>query len=194
MSDMQTLRVATLAVGLFTLVCCRDSVTDSSCEKSSVYELRDDALVHNARGEYAAAQKAYGCACRRQDAVSCAYLGQMYQQGRGTTPDTPRALELYGQACAATENHGVGCLLLGMHYLVTGRYREADTFLQRACDGGEPMSCETLATALLGGKLGPVDRATIRRAQHLYDLFIKRIRPHTLEDFGLTRVDAGQTR
>ncbi|NGZ11547.1 MAG: sel1 repeat family protein [Nitrospira sp. LK70] len=76
-------------------------------------------------------------------ALSCASLGQMYQEGNGVKQDDFEAADLYQKACEG--GYAIGCHSLGGAYL-EGRGRPQDEgdalkYLRRGCELRNQQSC-----------------------------------------------------
>ena len=79
--------------------------------------------------------------CRGGDAVGCALLGLIYEQGRGVPRDLARAVAQYDRACAA--GHARSCLTLAaMH---EGEGAASAAAYRRACDAGSGFACAATA-------------------------------------------------
>jgi hypothetical protein len=117
--------------------------------------------------DFPAAAKSWQQACDAGDAKGCFGVGVMYEDGKGVTKDTKRAVELYTRAC--DQNYSTACYNLGLMYgnargVPTDLKRAADLY-KRACDGGNAASCNNLAIQYANGQGVPRDD---KKAADLY--------------------------
>ena len=113
-------------------------------------------------------QPAVDATCAAGDQRACVRLGTWMAEKNGPLEDLPQAAALLGGACDAGEI--TGCLNAGRLLIETGEGDPAqaariETYLTRACSGGEVKGCTALAKALDGGQMVAQD---MPRALALY--------------------------
>jgi TPR repeat protein len=95
--------------------------------------------------------------CDKGDAAACGNLGTFYWVGLGVAKDLPRAKSLAARGCDATVIDG--CNTLGGIAAEDGPegVKRAVPFFDRACSGGQAISCDNLGQALMGSAAGSPD-------------------------------------
>jgi hypothetical protein len=106
----------------------------------------DRGLAYFGARDYARAAPIFIESCSQGDPRACAYLGWLYEKGRGVSQEYGQALSLYREACYGGE--ALGCNNLGFLYEaghgVAQDYGQALPFFRKACDGGDPHGCANL--------------------------------------------------
>ena len=107
--------------------------------------------------------------CDQGSQTSCASHGLMYLRGQFVTSDRAAAEPLLRKACDA--NVPVGCGGLGSLFVVRGNLKSARPLLERGCNMGDGLSCESLAgieAELETAKPKPDMNALVRRQSPFY--------------------------
>lgn len=107
--------------------------------------------------------------CDQGSQTSCASLGLMYLRGQFVKSDLAAAEPLLRKACDA--NVPVGCGGLGSLFVVRGNLKSGRPLLERGCNLGDGLSCESLAgieAELEAAKAKPDFDAVTRRQIPLY--------------------------
>ncbi len=116
------------------------------------------------RPHICAVDDAAGCTreCDRGSMASCAYLGRMYETGRGVARDLDKAIPLLDRACKGGATPACG--RLGEILVRAGKRDQGVALLRRSCEQGFAVACTTLAQVVLrqpGG--GSVDAVGLLR-------------------------------
>ena len=114
---------------------CEAGWEDCSDEASSRYGVKDEEAV-----------RLWKSSCEAGSVESCANLGWMYQDGRGTDQDLKAAYRLARLGC--DEGLAFACNNLGVMYDnalgVSQDYGKAVALYQQGCDGGNARGCTNL--------------------------------------------------
>jgi TPR repeat protein len=93
---------------------------------------------------YDEARRHFGSACTDGTQEACDYLGFMYAQGLGGSPDEKKARTIYENGCE--RNDLKSCVGLGSLDHDAGKARLARTEFKKACDGGLAEACKLLGS------------------------------------------------
>ena len=92
--------------------------------------------------DYAQARTLFTQACDGGNMNACNYLGFIYANGLGISPDAKTAQEIYQKAC--DQGNLRSCTGLGSVYQNLGNNGEARKYFQKACEGKVAEACEYL--------------------------------------------------
>jgi len=138
-----------------------------ACDLGNDFGCRMLAGAHIELGEWSSAMTAAQRSCPAIQR-SCAFVGVMLCDGKGTKRDPTRAVQLLDQACSS--NDAFACMKLGDAYNVGTCARKdplrASEYYQHACDAKEYGACGLLGFQYLLGTGVPVDPA---RAKNLLE-------------------------
>lgn len=100
------------------------------------------------KAQYSEAKQYYHFSCDLRDGLGCAYLGMVYEEGRGVPPDQGAAVALYKLSCDTLKEQQ-GCARLGSCYArgacnLAADETKARALLSTACDTGEVQGCDYL--------------------------------------------------
>jgi TPR repeat protein len=102
---------------------------------------------------------AYDKQCVAGDLEACRQLGTAYLEGKGVSPDLPRATALFTRACDG--GNMAACNALGLQYIeglgIQKNPQRAVEMYQKACNGGFKPACRNLGVALRDGRGVPAD-------------------------------------
>jgi tetratricopeptide (TPR) repeat protein len=107
--------------------------------KPSAYELGKAAFESE---QYDKARPLLTQACDGGTMNACNYLGFIYANGLGISPDAKTAQEIYQKAC--DQGNLRSCTSLGCLYQNDKKNAEARKYFKQACDGGVKDACEYL--------------------------------------------------
>jgi hypothetical protein len=98
--------------------------------------------------DYKGAKQYYHFGCEQRDGLGCAYLGMVYEEGRGVPADSGSAVALYKLSCETLREHQ-GCTRLGTCYArgacgLPHDEGKARALFDAACQAGETQGCDSL--------------------------------------------------
>src|SRR5712671_1919966 len=111
--------VLCLIYGPLSTVANSARLQEQNSQKSSqkpVGDVYKQGVALEAAGKLPEALNSYQASCDAGEAAGCNKLGELYQDGRGTTQDDSHAFQLFQQACDA--GNAVSCNHLGFMYTI----------------------------------------------------------------------------
>jgi hypothetical protein len=111
----------------------------SSAAANSDYDQGKSAFDHK---DYAKARTLFKQACDSDNMNACNYLGYLYANGLGVSPDEAAAGKIYQKAC--DKGSLSSCAGLGSVYQDAGDITNARKYFKKACDGGLAEACDLL--------------------------------------------------